>query len=165
MKKCILFLYTILIGQMVLAIAPYAKWTKTELVLCNGIVRRTIKLPSPTGSFLTVSYKPVSGEFNSFADTCSDFQFEVNDVIYSGRGIWSLVKIEVIMDDNEGSGAAVKLLSDDKRVEATLKFLMYPNSPAIRKSITVKNLTDKPIKLESVDVEKFEGARLLSGDI
>jgi alpha-galactosidase len=141
---------------MVLAIAPYAKWTKTELVLCNGIVRRTIKLPSPTGSFLTVSYKPVSGEFNSFADTCSDFQFEVNDVIYSGRGIWSLVKIEVIMDDNEGSGAAVKLLSDDKRVEATLKFLMYPNSPAIRKSITVKNLTDKPIKLESVDVEKFE---------
>jgi alpha-galactosidase len=50
----------------------------------------------------------------------------------------------------------VTIKSQDKKVELTLKFLMYPNSPAIRKSLVVKNLTDKSVRLESVDVEKFE---------
>ena len=36
------------------SINPFAKWTKTELVLDNGIVQRTIKLPSPEGSFVTI---------------------------------------------------------------------------------------------------------------
>jgi alpha-galactosidase len=34
--------------------------------------------------------------------------------------------------------------------------LLYPNSPAIRKSLIVKNLTDVVVRLESVDVEKLE---------
>ena len=50
----------------------------------------------------------------------------------------------------------MKLLSQDKKVELTLKFILYPNSPAIRKSLIVKNLTNEIVKLESVDVEKFE---------
>ena len=137
-------------------INPFAKWTKTELVLCNGVVRRIIKLPSDGGRFVTISYHPVNSDFNSISDTCTDFQFEVNDVIYSGRGRWELVNIQVIIDDYEGSGAAVKLLSEDEKVEVTLKFLMYPKSPAIRKSLVVKNLSDKEAKLESVDIDKFE---------
>jgi alpha-galactosidase len=157
MKKAIItFLLVLTVSELGNAINPFAKWTKTELILCNGIVRRTIKLPSSEGSFLTVSYKPLSGDFSSFSDTCTDFQFEVNDMIYSGRGRWELINIQVITDNNEGSGAAVKLISQDKKVELTVKFLMYPNSPAIRKSLVVKNLSDKIVKLESVDVEKFE---------
>ncbi len=157
MKKTIfLFLLILTITEICNAINPFAKWTKTELILCNGIVRRTIKLPSAEGSFLTVSYKPLNGDFNLFSDTCSDFQFEVNDMIYSGRRHWDLVNIQIITDNNEGSGASVKLISQDKKVELTLKFLMYPNSPAIRKSLVIKNLSDKTVKLESVDVEKFE---------
>jgi alpha-galactosidase len=157
MKKTILLSLLILtLTELYGVINPFAKWTKTELILCNDIVRRTIKLPSADGRFLTVSYKPLNGDFNSFSDTCTDFQFEVNDVIYSGRGRWKLVNIQVITDNNEGSGAAVKLISQDKKVELTLKFLMYPDCPAIRKSLVVKNLSDKLVKLESVDVEKFE---------
>ena len=157
MKKAIfLFFLILIVSEIGSAINPFAKWTKTELILCNGIVRRTIKLPSAEGSFLTVSYKPLNGDFNSFSDTCTDFQFEVNDMIYSGRGRWELVNIRVITDNNEGSGAAVKLISQDKKIELTLKFLMYPDSPAIRKSLVIKNLSDKIVKLESVDVEKFE---------
>lgn len=138
------------------AITPFAKWTKSELVLCNGVVRRTIKLPAASGKFLTVSYKPLSGEYISFADTCSDFQFEVDDIIYSGRGQWQLVNIQVLTDENEGSGASVKLNSKDKKLELTLNFMMYPGSPAIRKSLIIKNLTGVPVRLESVDIEKFE---------
>jgi alpha-galactosidase len=157
MKKIlILFLLILSVTEIYGVINPYAKWTRTDLILCNGIVRRTIKLPSVDGTFLTVSYKPLTGEFNYFSDTCTDFQFEVNNVVYSGRERWKMVNIETITDDNEGSGAAVRLISQDKKVELTLKFLMYPNSPAIRKSLVVKNLSDNIVKLESVDIEKFE---------
>jgi alpha-galactosidase len=77
-------------------------------------------------------------------------------VIYSGRGKWTLVSIKIITDDNEGSGAAVELISQDKKVEVILNFLMYPNSPAIRKDLVVKNLSENLVKLESVDIEKLE---------
>src|ERR1035437_2131408 len=107
-------------------------------------------------SLLLLIVTEIYAVINPFADTCTDFQFEVNDIIYSGREHWALANIQVITGDNEGSGAAVKLISQDKKIELTLKFLMYPNSPAIRKSLVVKNLSDKIVKLESVDVEKFE---------
>ena len=155
-RTIILFLLILSISKIAIAINPFAKWTKTQLVLCNGIVRRIIKLPSGDGRFLTVFYKPVNGDYNSLSDTCTDFQFEVNNIIYSGRGRWEMINIQVITDDNEGSGAAVRLISQDKKVELTLKFLMYPNSPTVRKSLVIKNLTDAIVKLESVDAEKFE---------
>lgn len=157
MKKTILLSLLILTATEIYGVINnYAKWTKTELILCNEVVRRTIQLPSLKGNFLSVSYKPMTGNYDAVSDTCTDFQFEVDDIIYSGRGIWKLADIRVITDNCEGSGAAVTIVSQDKKVELTLKFLMYPNSPAIRKSLVVKNLTDKSVRLESVDVEKFE---------
>ena len=157
MKKTILLSLLILTATEIYGVINnYAKWTKTELILCNGLVRRTIQLPSLRGNFLTVFYKPMAGNYDPISDTCSDFQFEVDDIIYSGRSKWKLADIKVITDNHNGSGASVTIVSQDKKVELTLKFLMYPNSPAIRKSLVVKNLTDKSVRLESVDVEKFE---------
>jgi alpha-galactosidase len=157
MKKTILLSLLILTATEIYGVINnYAKWTKTELILCNGLVRRTIQLPSLRGNFLTVSYKPMAGNYDPISDTCSDFQFEADDIIYSGKSKWKLADIRVITDNYNGSGASVSIISQDKKVELTLKFLMYPNSPAIRKSLIVKNLTDKSVRLESVDVEKFE---------
>lgn len=150
------FLLFLLTMNIIYSVTPFAKWTTTELVLNNGIVQRTIKLPSPEGNFVTSSYKPVNGDFKYFENSNTDFQFELNENIYSGRSSWSLVDIRKITDSKEGDGAAVTLLSNDKKVELTLKYLLYPNSPAIRKSLIVKNLTSEAAKLESVDVEKFE---------
>jgi alpha-galactosidase len=138
------------------SINPFAKWTKTELTLCNGVVSRIFQLPAVDGTFVTTSYKPLNGDFNYFSYSCTDFQFEVNDVVYSGKTKWELVKIEYADDSKEGSGAVVTLVSSDKKIGLSVKFLMYPNSPAIRKSLIVKNLTDSDIRLESVDVEKLE---------
>jgi alpha-galactosidase len=135
---------------------PFATWTKTELTLNNGIVKRIIKLPSYPDTYTTISYSPVSGDFNYFLNNNTDFQFEVNDVIYSGKGKWTVVDVSTVTDARQGNGAAVKLLSQDKKVELILKYLLYPNSPAIRKSIIVKNLTENSVRLESVDIEKFE---------
>jgi alpha-galactosidase len=145
-----------LFSALVAVSAPFAKWTKTELILNNGIVQRVIKLPSDEGQFLTTSYKPVTGEFQYFNATNTDFQFEVNGIDYSGRGNWSLVNVQSITDQLQGDGAAVTLLSSDKKIELTLKFLLYPNLPVIRKSLAVKNLGNTDVSLESVDVEKFD---------
>lgn len=134
---------------------PYARWTRTELVLNNGQVQRTIKLPASEGSFLTTLYKPVEGEYKYFTKTNPDFQFELNGKSYSGSGDWRLVTVQQISDSKQGNGAAVTLQSKDGAAEVTVRFLLYPALPVIRKSLVIKNLADKMVRLESVDVEKF----------
>jgi alpha-galactosidase len=156
MRKLII---TLLINFLILGLLqaePFASWSKTELTLNNGIVQRIIRLPSNESGLVTTLYKPVIGDFKYFPNTLTDFQFEVNDLIYSGKGKWTLIDIQAITDPKGGNGAAVWLMSQDKKIELTVKYLLYPNSPSIRKSLIVKNLTEKPVKLESVDVEKFE---------
>ena len=156
MKILFLTVLTSVLFVVDLVSAPFAKWTKTELTLNNGLVQRVIQLPSPEGQFLTTFYKPVTGEFQYFNATNTDFQFEANGVNYSGRSNWTLVNVQAIADQLQGDGAAVTLLSSDKKIELTLKFLLYPNLPVIRKSLVVKNLGNADISLESVDVEKFD---------
>jgi alpha-galactosidase len=153
-KQFCFLLISILVSNFAVS-APFAKWTKTELILNNGVVQRTIKLPAENGNLITTSYKPVAGEFKYFQPTNTDFQFEVNGVSYSGKSDWSLVEVKSVTDSRQGDGAAVTLVSSDKKVELTLKYLMYPELPVIRKSLMVKNLTNDEFALESVDVEKF----------
>ncbi|MBU3113315.1 glycoside hydrolase family 36 protein [Clostridium lacusfryxellense] len=133
----------------------FASWTKFELTLNNGVVKRIIKLPSPTGNFLTTFYQPVVGEFKYFEPQNTDFQFEVNGLTYSGQSDWSLIEIKAITDTLDGDGSSVTLLSLDKKIEVILKFLLYPNLPVIRKNLVIKNLANEEIYLESIDVEKF----------
>jgi len=149
----------ILLSFIILSAAaqPYASWDAKQLKLNNGTVERIISLPSPTGRFVTTSYKPVNGNYQFLDTVCTDFQFEVNDQIYSGKGTqWRLTGIKNYFDSTSGNGAAVSLLSADKKIELTIQFLLYPGSPAIRKNLVVKNLSQETVKLESVDVEKLE---------
>ena len=154
--KIIIFLLTNLsLLNTSFAQETYAKWNNSELILDNGIIHRVIKLPTTTGKFSTTIYKPVVGEFKYFQPNNPDFQFEVDEKIYSGFDNWSLGEIKKINDSKAGNGAAITIVSEDKQVELTLCFLLYPNSPAIRKYLVIKNLSDKTVALESVDVEKF----------
>ena len=155
MKTTFVLLLVQLIAINCAMAQSFAKWTKTELLLNNGIVQRTIKLPSETGNLVTTLYKPVVGDFSYFLPTNTDFQFEVNGTIYSGKGTWRLVEVKTIKDNHEGEGAAITLESSDKKVGLTLNYLMYPNQPVVRKSLQIKNLTNKEFSLESVDIEKF----------
>jgi alpha-galactosidase len=150
------FLLLCLLVQNISSAQPYASWTKTQLTLNNGVVERVIQLPSGKGNFLTSTYKPLQGPFNYFDTTITDFQFEANDVVYSGKGEWSLTAIERCKDDNGGDGSAVSLLSSDGKIGLTVEFLLYPGLPVIRKKLVIKNLSPQVIKLESIDVEKFD---------
>jgi alpha-galactosidase len=49
----------------------------------------------------------------------------------------------------------VTLQSSDNQIQVALKFLLYPDLPVIRKSLSVKNLGSEEKALESVDVERF----------
>jgi len=141
--------------RVVVIAQPYAKWTNNELKLNNGLVERTIKLPAEKGNFVTTIYKPVEGDFKYFEAVNTDFQFEINNIIYSGKGTWHLKGVTKYADSRSGDGAAVILLSDDNKIEITVQFLLYPGSPAIRKNLLIKNLTKETVKLESPDIEKF----------
>lgn len=155
MNKLSALLFAMLLSASFVGAAPFARWNSTELTLDNGVVERTIQLPSPQGNFLTRTYQPVGGNSNFFEPTNTDFQFEAGGVFYSGKSDWSLIGIKTITDSLQGDGAAVSLRSDDKQIEVTVKFLLYPDSPAVRKSLVVKNLGAKEIPLESVDVERL----------
>ena len=135
--------------------AQFASWNSYELTLTNGVVKRTIQLPSDGKSILTNAYKPVNGEFKYFPAHHSDFQFELNGKSYSGESSWKLIKIQHQNDSLEGDGAAVTIQSADNQAEVTIKFLLYPGLPLIRKNLIVKNIGNSEAALESVDVEKF----------
>src|SRR5690348_10573330 len=96
---------------------PFASWTKRDLRLNNGIVERIIRLPLDTGNFNTTSYKPVHGDFKYFDSLSTDFQFEVDQIVYSGKGKWILKSITRHADSNSGDGASVTLLSEDNKIE------------------------------------------------
>ena len=154
-KYCRLFLASVLLISNSAMATPFAKWTKTELTLDNGKVQRKISLPDREGVFVTTLYPPLGGEFKYFKKDNTDFQFEVNGMVYSGVSKWQFVGIKSITGSRQGDGAAVTLKSTDRKIELTISFLLYPNSPAIRKHLKVKNLTSEPVSLESVDIEKF----------
>jgi alpha-galactosidase len=156
MKRLILWItLNTIIASPAFSSDSFANWTSTELILDNGLVRRIIKLPGENGNLVTTSYKPAKGEFSYFLPENTDFQFEVSGTVYSGKTNWSLTGVKSITDSLQGNGAAATVISEDKKVELTLKYLLYPNLPVIRKSLVVKNLTDEPVSLESVDLEKF----------
>jgi alpha-galactosidase len=136
----------------------FARWTDSELILQNGLITRTIRLPAKTGSYYTAEYKPSEGKFNYFAKKSPDFRFSINDTVYSGTGTWTLLAIKPHTDAHGGSGAAVTLRSQDQRVEVTLNYLLYPNLPVVRKSLAVRNTGSTSFALESVDTELFEAA-------
>ena len=132
----------------------FASWNDTSLILSNGLIQRTIKLPFTEGKFITTSYKPLTGDYNYFQPENADFQFELNNRVYSGFTDWRLAHVDKISDAT-GNGAAVTLISNDNLVELTIRYLLYPQLRVIRKNLIVKNLSSETVALESVDVEKF----------
>lgn len=157
MKLTFLLFSLIAIGNVADAQA-YATWSKNELKLNNGIVERTIQLPADTGNFLTISYKPATGGFNYFNGQNPDFQFEIDSTVYSGNSNWKFKDIVNFKDTMQGNGAAVTLLSSDKKIALTIQFLLYPGQPVIRKNLVIKNLSEQTVQLQSVDIEKLNVA-------
>ena len=97
MNKYLLFILFFFLAKGSVAQATFASWTDSTLLLNNGFVQRTIRLPVGKGQFVTTAYKPIEGSFLYFTDSNADFQFELNGIVYSGRSNWSMQKIEKLL--------------------------------------------------------------------
>ncbi len=153
--KPFLFVVTCIFSLPALAQTPFAHWNDSLLTLNNGLVQRTIQLPFHKGPFITTGYKPATGSFRYFDKNSEDFSFLLNNSLYSGWQQWQLSGIQAAKDSLQGNGASVQLMSSDGKVTLTVTYLLYPQLPVIRKSLTIKNNTSQSLSLESVDVEKF----------
>lgn len=149
---CSLIFLIFFIGQ---TNAQFASWDEEQLILTNGIVERTIQLPNKTGPYFTVQYQPVEGRFLYFTQQNKDFRFEWNGKIYSGLDSWTLEGIENVSDNLGGSGVLVYLLHEEAQLKLTIRYLMYPGLPVIRKRLAFENLSSEMVQLKSVDVELF----------
>ena len=142
---------------------PTVQRRADRIVLSNGVVARTIRLPtSERPTFGTVDFRTVAarsryftGEDGKFEADADEFGFVANDTAYSGKTGWTLRGIADAADALHGRGVDIVLGSADGRVEATLRYLLYPALPVVRKTLTVRNLGAAALKLENVDVECF----------
>ncbi len=145
----------------------FASWTGDELVLDNGAVRRRIALPkaqgAQSGAMATLDYRSAQAPSRFFAGhdgkavhRSDEFRLLVDGRLVTSASGWRIRQVASARDANGGSGATVRLLSHDGRLELAVEYLMYPGLPLVRKRLSVANRTRKRLTIESVEVERFE---------
>ncbi len=133
-------------------------WEKNTLVLDNGVVSRKIVFDPKTQAIQTTDLTIKGDKFNFTKPPGDEFGFEVDDKSFTGASGWKMVSVEPASDAHKGEGATVTLKhasSDNAALELKIIYLLYPDSPTIRKRLIIKNTSNAEVKLESVDVEKI----------
>ena len=146
------------------ALGNVAQLDKDVLTLSNGEVRRVLRLPTADRPRLaTIDYRPTSQRSRFFTGAkeewsweAMEFGFRFGGRSYGPESGWSLVRMHDAAAPHGGRGVELVLQSEDRRVEAAVRYLLYPGSPVMRKRLTVKNLTAERVALEDVDVESFK---------
>ncbi len=151
-----------------------------SLTLDNGVVSRKIVFDPKSHSIYTTQLQLAGDKFNhvglrsderdqpiatvesrdhpTSGAGSDEFSFEINDKLYTGHSLWEVKSIDPATDSLQGAGAAVTLTSTAAGlagIELKIDYLLYPNSPVVRKRLTVKNTSANEFKLESVDVERL----------
>lgn len=133
------------------------------LSLSNGLVRRVLRLPTAERPRLaTTDYRPEAQRSRFFTGAktewnweAPEFGFRLGGRDYGPASGWSLAAVKHTTAEHGGDGVEAVLRSADGRVEARLRYLLFPGSPVLRKRLTVRNLTGERAALEDVDVESF----------
>ena len=140
-------------------------FTNNTLVLENSVIYREIYL-NKTGSLVTTSLKLkkeneefilTNKNFNKknadkFKVSKSDeFAFTVNGKLYTGLDDWSYISHDIIKN-----GIKLNLKSENEDLQISLTYLIYPNLPLIKKKIEITNISEKELKIESLDVERLK---------
>jgi alpha-galactosidase len=155
----IVFLVCILFTNSVFS-SPFARWTKTELTLDNGIVQRVIRFETNQKGIVSNSLK-LNGDDQEFLIPGSEeFSFDLDGKNLTGLDLWKLVSISATTDETQGDGALVVLELPTLKLQIGITYLMYPNLPVIRKKISFTNTGTRELNLESLDVEclRFENS-------
>lgn len=126
-----------------------------SVALDNGVVGRVVKFDD--GRLFTSQLFLGTPDNSYIEPDCKEFSFLLNDKYYSGKNNWTLNGIEPISDAKGGQGAQFKLaIKDDNcNLELAVNYLLYPESPVVRKWISFTNKGKDALKLEALNTEEF----------
>ena len=135
-------------------------WSNDSLTLDNGVTKRGISF-SNTGEVFSTSYRMIANKSNNEfirSRGTPEFSILVNEKRYTGLSGWKVINIGKVEDSTGGSGASIRLrlLDNSSDFELKLTYFLYPGLPAVRKQLTVINTSDKPLKVEEIDVEALQ---------
>jgi alpha-galactosidase len=142
---------------------PVAHWLDDTLVLDNGAVLRKIVYDGKRHAFRTAELKLPGERFNFVGPASDEFYFEIDGKPCRGSNGWEVKGVEPLTAARDGRGAAVVLRMIPKGdysperspLELKIIYLLYPKLPVICKKLVLKNMTDKEVKVESLDMERL----------
>jgi alpha-galactosidase len=139
-----------------------ARWSGNTLVLDNGAVLRKVVYDAKKQTIRTTELKLPGEDFNFVGRASDEFSFEIDGKAYRGDSGWEVKTVAPMSGEREGQGAEVVLQSaraDSAKIEVKIVYLLYPKLPVIRKKLVLKNLADREVKVESLDVENLRFAQ------
>ena len=131
------------------------QFDKESLTLDNGIIKRVVKFNSSKAGIYSSSFKlnTVADEF--ILSNAEEFYVEIDGKPFTGLDDWKLISINKVIDENGGNGAIVELELKDPVLRISISYLLYPDLPVIRKKIAFNNTGSKEIRIEALDIERF----------
>ncbi len=137
------------------AAQPFASLNEKTLTLDNGFVKRVIQLDNDGIGIVNKSYVLPSSLEDFLSEGSEDFYFEADGKPLTGLDKWNLVSVDMIKDEDKGSGARIILEHPSINLKISITYLLYPELPIIRKKISFLNTGRQNIKLESLDIESI----------
>jgi len=147
-------LFFLLIANLANA-QPFASVSGKTLTLDNGFVKRVIQIDTDGKGIVNKSYMLTAGKEDFLSEGSVDFYFEANGKSFTGLDNWKLVSVDIIKEENKGSGAKIVLEQPSINLKIGITYLLYPGIPVIRKKISFLNTGKQDIKLESLDIESI----------
>ncbi len=158
-SKSIVCLYLLLISPFLLKAQPFAKWDKQLLTLDNGLVKRTIQLPVVgKNEIQTTSFELKDAAKGFILPLNEEFLFASNNQVLNGKSGWELIEVKELSDMHQGKGATIILKGtnpENNNLELSVSYLLYPESPVVRKRIGFRNSGTSDLKIESLEIEKL----------
>ncbi|MFD2255244.1 glycoside hydrolase family 36 protein [Luteolibacter algae] len=120
------------------------------LSLQNDVIQRQISL-NKDGSLTTNSFR-LLGKDREFVSKSDEFSFLLNDMPITGMSGWEYVSHQPVKD-----GIQLNLKSkNNPGLEIGITYLIYEESPIIRKKIEFFNRGNSELKIESLDIERLK---------
>ncbi|MEO7598888.1 MAG: alpha-galactosidase [Opitutus sp.] len=149
-----------------IALKSFVTVTGRSAVLDNTVVRRVVSV-TPEGQIRTeelglsnVTEKWIRSDAiaakSGHGGMGAEFSFAINGTAYTGDSAWQLLGMATDRKDGDGSGVTVSLRATTvpaAGLRVDVNYLLYPDSPVVRKKLRFTNDSNNDLELESLDVE------------
>ena len=126
----------------------------------NGLVERMIMLDKDSKGISTIGYINRTSELDYIAAPSDEFQFQIGNVLFSGKnGQLTYLSHEIINLPEGVKRLKIVLQHKDNGERVLLKvhvnYEIYPNNAIIRKWLEFENLSDSAIIVENLQIERL----------